>query len=432
MFGQETLGPRIRDLRVRRGFSQAQLALPELSDSYVSLIESGKRIPTPSVVRLLARKLGCSASYLTSGVSEEMLARLREMLQYAHIALQNGEVEEARAKYAEAVQHPDISAFPELTYEARWGHALALEARGLLDDAVAEFDSLVAGVSPETDPDRWAWLHIALCRCHRERGDFGAGVAAGERGLDRLSGQGKSWTESMVMLGATLLSVFYERGDLVHARQFAERLIERAEEVSSTTARAAVYWNAGIAAEYRGELDEALRLVERALALLGENDDARNLARLREDYGRLLLRARPDQAQRAHDILRKAGQELADSAAGSVDYAQCLADLARAEIVLGRPKEAVRLATDALKRLEGDSRLQTAGALIVLGRGHAGLGLRDEAGEVLAQAAEQLEGMRASRHAAQAWLDLAELLKEAGSEKKSVEAYRHALACAGL
>ncbi|PZG48138.1 transcriptional regulator, partial [Spongiactinospora gelatinilytica] len=51
--------------------SQAQLAHPELSDSYVSLIESGKRTPTPAVLELLAGKLDCSLSYLVNGVTAE-------------------------------------------------------------------------------------------------------------------------------------------------------------------------------------------------------------------------------------------------------------------------------------------------------------------------------------------------------------------------
>lgn len=42
---RETLGQRIRALRIRQGVSQAQLAFPELSDSYISLIESDKRVP---------------------------------------------------------------------------------------------------------------------------------------------------------------------------------------------------------------------------------------------------------------------------------------------------------------------------------------------------------------------------------------------------
>src|SRR5256885_4506108 len=83
---------------MRKGLSQAQLALPELSDSYISLIESGKRIPTPDVVRLLARKLGCSVSYLVSGIDEDAQQQMRTTLQYAEIALQNGEATEADRK----------------------------------------------------------------------------------------------------------------------------------------------------------------------------------------------------------------------------------------------------------------------------------------------------------------------------------------------
>jgi transcriptional regulator with XRE-family HTH domain len=56
---QGLVGERIKAIRRQRGLSQAQLAHPELSDSYVSLIESGKRTPTPAVLELLAQKLDC-------------------------------------------------------------------------------------------------------------------------------------------------------------------------------------------------------------------------------------------------------------------------------------------------------------------------------------------------------------------------------------
>src|SRR2546423_15402341 len=90
----------MRWARMRKGLSQAQLALPELSDSYVSLIESGKRVPTPDVVRLLARKLGCSVSYLVSGIDEDAQQQMRTTLEYAEIALQNGEAGGARHRVA--------------------------------------------------------------------------------------------------------------------------------------------------------------------------------------------------------------------------------------------------------------------------------------------------------------------------------------------
>ena len=353
-------------------------------------------------------------------------------LEYGQISLENGEVAEARNSFAELMNHPDLPALPNLAYEARWGYARALEASGHLEEAVAEFEGLLKVVSPQADPDRWAWLHIALCRCHRERGDFTTGATMGEDGLRRLIQDHTLWTEPMVMLGATLLSVYNERGDLVHARQFAHQLIERAEEVGSARSRAAAYWNAGLAAYYRGDLNEALRLDERALALLGESDDARNLARLREDCGLLLLRARPDQAERARDLLQQAMQELAASASSEVDDARCATDLAKAEITLGRPSHAVELAQRAVKQLDGAPRLAAAEALIALAEGYMGLDRSEDAVATLRRAAEKLEGMRSSRQAAQAWFDLAELLGRSGDVKQQADAYRRACACVGL
>src|SRR5918999_33593 len=433
MDSQESLGQRLRDLRLRRGVSQAQLAFPELSDSYVSLIESGKRLPAPNVIELLARKLGCSASYLASGVSDETVTELRMTLKYGEISLENGEVEEARASFAKILNHPSLSAIPDMLYEVRWGFARALEASGDLENAVAELENLVGMISPEEDPDRWAWLHIALCRCYRERGDFGAGVRTGEEGLRRLTGVQARWTESTVMLGVTLLGVFLERGDLVYAHQLANRLIVRAEDVGSARARAAAYWNAGMLAEYRGHPDEGLRLGERALALLGETDDTRNLARLRMECGRLTLRARPDQAERARDLIQQARQELADCAASEIDHVRSVMELAKAEIALDRPAEAVRLAKEAMDLLGHSQRfVLAADVLIVLANGYVGLDQIDAAVEVLQHAAEALEGMQSQRQAAQTWFDLAELLGRTGDEKQRAQAYRRACACAGL
>lgn len=432
MSSQETLGQRLRDLRLRRGISQAQLAFPELSDSYVSLIESDKRTPGPAVIKLLARKLDCSPSYLASGVSDETVTELRMALQYGQISLQNGEVTEARDSFAKVMHHPDLSALPNLLYEARWGHARALEACGDLEGALAEFENLATTTSPEEDPDRWAWLHIALCRCYRECGDFSAGVQAGEEGLRRLAETQPRWTESAVMLGVTLLAVFFERGDLVYAHQMANRLIGHAEDVGSARARAAAYWNAGIVAEYRGDVEAGLRLGERALALLGESDDTRNLARLRTECGRLMLRARPHEAERARDLILQAQRDLADSAASEIDEARCVTELAKAEVALGRPAEAVRLAQEAIGRLGTDQRFLAADALVVLAHGHIGLGEPDVAAKVLQQAAAKLEGMQSQRQAAQTWFELAELLGRTGNQKQQAEALRHACACAGL
>ncbi|WP_433325828.1 helix-turn-helix domain-containing protein [Spirillospora sp. CA-294931] len=430
---RETLGQRIRALRIRQGVSQAQLAFPELSDSYISLIESDKRIPAPSVIDLLAAKLNCSATYLVSGVKEDVVDELRMTLDYAEIALANGAAAEARARFAEVLASADAVALPDMMHQARWGHALALEAAGELEEAIAGLRALTDQASAEADLEHWAKVHVALSRCLRERGDISAGVEVAENALRHLIASGADSTDAAVLLGATLLAAFIERGDLVRARQLAAQLVQRAERIGGARAKMTAYWEAAYVAEICGDYENGVTLAERALMLAGDEDDPRHIGRLRIIYAGLLMRARPDQAENARELLSRVRREINASSAGEIDVAWCLTELARADIALGRAAEAVTLTDEALDLLGDAPRRATAWALTVQGEACVRLGRRERAIEVLTRAADHLREMESSRDAAQAWFDLAELLGETGApEEPRLTAYRRALTCAGV
>lgn len=432
MASQGSLGERIRDMRLHKRLSQAQLAWPELSDSYVSLIESGKRTPAPGVVELLARKLGCSASYLMTGVTEETITRLRETLRYAYIALENGAVGEARIHFAEVFAQATVAELPELIRDARWGHAQALEADGALAEAVGELSRARESISPLTDPDHWAEIHMALSRCLRERGDLNESIRLGEAALEDLTMTGGPWSDAMVMLGATVLAAYVYRGDLAYGRQLSAALIEHAEEIGSPRALMAAYWNAAWVEDLRGNTAAAVKLSERAIALLGEENDPRNLSRLEIAYGRFLLRAHPERAEDALEVLRRAEREVAASAASQVDMAWCVIYQSRAEIALGRPVEAARLARRAIDLLTGTAGLAVAEAYITLGDAQVCLGRREEGATELMRAVEYLEKIEAHRPAARAWFELAELLGAAGQTTGQRQAFERAFSCMGL
>jgi transcriptional regulator with XRE-family HTH domain len=451
--GQESVGRRIRASRLRRGLSQAQLALPELSDSYVSLIESGRRTPTPDVLRLLARKLGCSASYLSSGVDDEAQEKIRTTLDYAEIALRNGEAGEARDRYAELLADPALAALPGLARKAAWGHALALESSGAFEEALVAFEALASAVSPDYDTGEWIRANIAISRCRREMGDVAGGVAVAESAFARVTERPAQWDEETVRLGATLATAYVERGDLLSAGRLAGLLIERADALGSPRARMAAYWQAAVVAKHRADYETAVAYGERALALLGERSELRDLSRLRGEYGTLMLLARPQDPGRARDELERAVRELTAMSAGALDIAWCLTELARVEIVMGRPGRAADRAGEAVDLLSGGAgdayghagagrpddsqgggelRRAAAGALIVLAEARLRLGRDQDAAEVLGRATACLERMEPSREAAQGWFHIAELLGEAGTERDRAEAYRRALTCAGL
>src|SRR5207253_8201405 len=63
----ETIGSRLRRLRLERGLSQRDLSSPGVSYAYISRIEAGARTPSVKALRMLAQKLGVSVEYLETG-----------------------------------------------------------------------------------------------------------------------------------------------------------------------------------------------------------------------------------------------------------------------------------------------------------------------------------------------------------------------------
>src|SRR4051812_50075996 len=63
----ETIGERLKRLRLERGYSQRELAAPGVSYAYISRIEAGTRQPSVKALRRLAVKLNVSADYLERG-----------------------------------------------------------------------------------------------------------------------------------------------------------------------------------------------------------------------------------------------------------------------------------------------------------------------------------------------------------------------------
>jgi tetratricopeptide (TPR) repeat protein len=353
-------------------------------------------------------------------------------LEYAEIALQNGEATEARDRLTELLADPDLGSLPDYAHRARWGHALALEATGELEEALHEFAALAAVLSPDYDTEEWIRLNIAMSRCHREQGDAARSVAVAEGAFARVIAKPGPWSDETVKLGATLVGAYLERGDLVSGRQLADRLIEHADALGSSVARMAAYWEAAIVARYQADFEQAVAYGERALALLGEAADPRNLSRLRGEYGTLMLLAHPDEAERARDELQRATREMTATAAGGIDIARCLTELARAELAMGQPRKAADRATEALDLLGTEPRPATAGALLVLSEARIRLGRQEDAREVLGRAMTCLQQMEPSREVAEGWFNLAELLSRTGEEHRRAEAYRRALTCAGL
>jgi tetratricopeptide (TPR) repeat protein len=216
------------------------------------------------------------------------------------------------------------------------------------------------------------------------------------------------------------------------AVRICRKAIAKAETLDSSAARAAAYWNASVFESERGAVSTAVPLAERALALLAEGQDARNLARLRTSLGRMQLELDPPDVSEAKRHLEKAAEELAWSSASPIEIARNNISIARAHYLECDLLSARDICNEIIAAAKDVAPLLAADAEALLGQVVAATGDADGAKAAYRRAVFLLTGAGADPHAAQLWFELADLLEEIGDVEAARDAYRSAAAASGL
>jgi transcriptional regulator with XRE-family HTH domain len=422
-----TLGQRLRVLRNERGLSQADLAGELVSASYVSLIESGKRLPERDVLEGLARRLGVSTIYLETGVAPEEITEQRLRLQFAEIALANGSNDEAYRLFSELA----ASTSGEIRLGAMWGLARAEEARGNLHEAVTHRDALLQP-SRRGEPGAPGLLKLLIgrCRLYRDAGDFTRSIEVGEEALREVGELGLQGTEDEIKLASTLVGSYFMRGDTFSAQHLAGQVIERAERLASRTAQGNAYWNACLVSAARGQLNQALDLAAKTVALLSESSPDLSLAAMRVAYAGLLLQADPPRIAEADHLLQRA-HEVQENFSFGPRLASCETEMARSALLRQDFGEAMQFADLAISRISDSGAPELESARVVRGLALIMSGEVDAGTLDVSSAAAALGTLGAHQIAAQAWRELGEALIQRGRSEEAIEALRRAADCAG-
>ncbi len=380
------LGSRMRAARLAKGWTQTELAGDLVSVGYVSRLESGHRRPNAEVLEALAARLDVSTDQLLRGPTAPEQDELRLALDFAELSLENGDHAEAEMQARTARDRARAIVHAELADRGSYLVARALESQGNLDDAILELEDLLnggaipkAGAAPAIPRAGLPAIPrikaaIALTRCYRESGDLSLSIEAGERVLNELEGSPLESTDEVRATrchdGGCLLLPRRHRPGGAHMPS-SHRQGRRARLAQ---ARAAAYWNASAFESERGAVAEAIPLAERALALLAEGQDGRNLARLRTAVAEMQLYLDPPDMDAAIVMLELAGAELVTSSAGVLDIARNDVALARARLLGGDPVSAADLGRDVHARVDGHSPLIAADAKLVQGQAAAASG----------------------------------------------------------
>lgn len=425
-----TFAERLKTLRRAAGLSQTELAGDGISPSYVSLLESGRRRPSPAVANLLAAKLGCSLSELLDGEPSERDRRVELELSYAELALRHDASTDAMGRLENLLSEPDLPR--TATSRARLLLARAQEQTGDLSGAIDTLTRLLDEVRGGEDAVPFTQVAMFLCYCQASAGDLVRAVTTGEQALDTCREQGLDGTDEYFMLASTVMLAYSDMGDQAHASNWARQLIAEAETAAGHKGRAAIYWNASTIAEREGRIEDALQLSQKAIAYLSELGESRDLARLKLTSASVLLATDPPQVGAAREALERAKGELRrlGSEFDLVEWEQVRSTVALLDGDLAAAETFARSAIDRLPEGAGSEQLSLA---------HRALGDALAAGARGGDAVDHylvaldLNSLREpGRASALFWRDLAERLRALGEVEAAVRAYRGALDAAGV
>lgn len=404
---QPDFGQRLKQLREEAGLSQRDVAGNAVNPSYVSLLESGARVPTLEVVVRLAEALNVSTDTLIGASVVTSRSHTREADRFvsdliARTSLDYGDLPEAQVRYEQAYRNALEADSVVLALE--YGLALQeiLHTRSCDDeryDLVLELDELATRVDVV---ELRVKVETERAAAARETGRGSEAVEFAERAAKRIIGTQLEGTAEHVRLLGVLVSVRCEFGDMTEIAELIDRIVAVADDTGCDGVRGRAHWVAAVAyarMNWAKLAEEHIRLAKGMLGTPGT--PLREWARFSRAAASTLLDAGGD--------LDEIGQYLgmAETTLRMVSLPGEEGPVAvlkvRHAVAEGDGERALQLAKAVPKELSDSQRIRLR---IAIGRAHHALGDTDRAITELRAAAELAEEHCQFRLATTVWREI--------------------------
>ena len=431
------VGTNIREVRTKLGMTQAQLAAPEFSISYISAIERGKIRPSLKALSILARRLDVPLTFLLEGSP-------------------SGAAEARAVGYSPADSGPDQKIDVDL-----------LQANVLIQEgAFKQAEQLLASIQPEritTDQVYRLYLlrgeiHLGLNEYQEAVVDLRAAVTQGE-GLNdieyierarNLLGRAYfllyNYTLAMenhlrcntaiengqipdpvfaLEVFANLANDYFRLGDLEKAVTYYHRALDMFDGMNrDSKSFAQKYMEISQSYKASGKLTMAREYALRSLAIYEMRDEQRLVGLTHQRLGKTLEKQSDlDAAEQEYRRAIAIEHELNDAVSAST----CHTSLAELLLKRGNIAEAEKEAQEALTFARASEDAQAQGqALIALAQIRHQAGDFAAADQLFTQALELLDSSHAHEITASAYFRYANLLEERGEVQRSLSAIKRA------
>jgi tetratricopeptide (TPR) repeat protein len=431
------VGTNIREVRTKLGMTQAQLAAPEFSISYISAIERGKIRPSLKALSILARRLDVPLTFLLEGSP-------------------------SGAAEARAVGYSPADAGPDQKIDVDLLQANVYVQQG----AFAQAEQLLTPIQPEritTDQVYRLYLlqgqiHLGSNEYQEAVVDLRAAVTQGEGINDAESTErarnllGRAYfflynytlaLENHLHCNAAienrqiadpvfaldvysnLANDYFRLSELERAVTFYHRALETFDGMHrDSKSFAQKYMEISQSYKTAGKLTMARDYAVRSLALYEMRDEQRLVGLTHQRLGKTLERQNDlDGAEREYRLAIEIEHDLNDAISAST----CHTSLAELLLKRGKMQEAEHEAQEALTFARASEDAQAQGqALIALAQMRHQSGSYDAADELFSQALELLDASHAHEITAGAYFRFANLLEERGEVQRSLNAIKKA------
>lgn len=424
---EETIGQRVRRLRIEQGLSLRDVAGPGISFAHVSRIEAGRRNASLEAIELLARRLGVSPEYLRTGRRARGYVLRERRLADADLELRlDRDVDRAEALFrAEIDSSSGFELDDVLTARAHAGLGLLAYRRSAVREAAHHLEAATASgfLQPASRPDVYETLGAA----YTASGAPAKAIALFEGCLDQLSEAPSADAAVAVRFLTYLALAASSLGDAERVSRALAEATERVEHAEVPQSQAALYWALAISASNEGQSAKAMEYALRTINLLEEADDAVQLARAHVFAAQMLNRE--DEFGEAERHLEAAAEGLGTSA-DAIDLGLLRSEQAKIAAVRGDGEAAMALALEATRLLRDDVRYG-GNKWHAVAAAQAAAGDVDGASASYGNAVRVLEERRQWREAAHVARESARFLRTARREDEAWEFLDRAAALGG-
>src|SRR2546421_6589222 len=331
------IGHHLREARLARGLTQAQLARGLATKGFISQIERDRATPSLAKLRLLADRLSLPMARLTGDHPPLELTYLRKS---AALAVKAREPERALLLLQEADALAMTANERAELYRIR---GTALDDLGRLSDALATYQR-AAATAPPDDAELSAAIYAEIARVLNQQEQFNAAVEAGLRAMQWLERARPSDPELNARVLTNLGRSCYGLGQLERAHGFLRQALNAATDAESLYRIANARMALGVTARATGKLDEAIEHCNRALEIWGRIQQERTANRVLNNLGDVYWSmGRKAEARASQQQCLERARELHDQ----LEVGIAGGELARYLLAADKPRDAASLARES-------------------------------------------------------------------------------------